>query len=99
MCSKYGEVDEHHALDEYPCEDKYTEVYLFKYKKIQSTRFAKRKMDGYSFFGGNLHVCYAPEYETVDECREKINERRKSIASRIRKNESDIPHNFMKLPP
>lgn len=43
-------------------------------------RFAKRKMDNKSFFGGILHVFYAPEYESVDECRHKLEERRKIIS-------------------
>jgi hypothetical protein len=42
-------------------------------------------MDDFSFFGGVLHVCYAPEYETVEDCRQKLLDRRKSIAARIRK--------------
>ncbi|XP_005089640.1 uncharacterized protein LOC101864660 [Aplysia californica] len=89
LCSKFGAVEEHHALDEYPCEDKYTEVYLFKYKKIQSARFAKRKLDDYSFFGGALHVCYAPEYETVSETREKLLDRRRVVAYKIRQHEAE----------
>lgn len=86
LCSKFGEVEEHHALDEYPCEDQYTEVYLFKFKKIQSARFAKKKLDDYSFFGGVLHLCYAPEYETIVDTREKLQERRRIIASKLKRN-------------
>ncbi|TPP63554.1 RNA-binding protein 48 [Fasciola gigantica] len=33
---------------------------------------AKRKLDDSSFYGGSLHVCYAPEYETVAETRVKL---------------------------
>lgn len=46
-------------------------------------RFAKKKLDDYSFFGGNLHVCYAPEYETTQETRHKLNDRRRVIAAKI----------------
>ena len=38
LCSSFGSVEDFRPLDEYPCEDKYTEVYLIKYKKIQSSR-------------------------------------------------------------
>lgn len=41
---------------------------------------AKRKMDEQSFFGGLLHVCYAPEFETVEETRKKLQERKAYIA-------------------
>ncbi|XP_059173354.1 RNA-binding protein 48-like [Physella acuta] len=84
LCSSFGPVEEFHPLDEYPCEDKYTEVYLVKFTKIQSARFAKRKLDDYSFFGGSLHVCYAPEHESVNETREKLQDRRRVIAFKIR---------------
>jgi hypothetical protein len=47
-------------------------------------RFAKKKLDDYSFFGGSLHISYAPEYESVKETREKLQDRRKIIAAKIR---------------
>lgn len=46
---------------------------------------AKRKMDEQSFFGGLLHVCYAPEFETVEETRKKLQERNAYVA-RMTKN-------------
>lgn len=42
-------------------------------------RVAKRHTDEKSFFGGQLHVCYAPEYETVEETRQKLQDRRRYI--------------------
>lgn len=42
-------------------------------------------MDEQSFFGGLLHVCYAPEFETVEETRKKLQERKAYIA-RITRN-------------
>ncbi|XP_009077729.1 PREDICTED: RNA-binding protein 48, partial [Acanthisitta chloris] len=75
----YGAIEEYHALDEYPAEQ-FTEVYLIKFQKLQCARVAKRKMDERSFFGSLLHVCYAPEFETVQETREKLQDRRKYIA-------------------
>ena len=47
-------------------------------------RAAKRRLDDWSFYGGVLHVCYAPEYETVQETREKLQDRRKTIAAKVR---------------
>ncbi|XP_008935901.1 PREDICTED: RNA-binding protein 48, partial [Merops nubicus] len=75
----YGAIQEYHALDEYPA-DQFTEVYLIKFQKLQCARVAKKKMDERSFFGSLLHVCYAPEFETVQETREKLQDRRKYIA-------------------
>ena len=47
-------------------------------------RFAKKKLDMRSFYGGILHVCYAPEYETIDDTREKLNERRRLVARKCK---------------
>jgi hypothetical protein len=54
---------------------------LFIYLTI---RFAKRKFDDWSFFGGILHVCYAPEFETVQETREKLRERRRVVEAKTK---------------
>nr|XP_006207702.1 RNA-binding protein 48 isoform X1 [Vicugna pacos] len=75
----YGAIEQYNALDEYPAED-FTEVYLIKFQHLQSARIAKRKMDEQSFFGGLLHVCYAPEFETVEETRRKLQERSAYVA-------------------
>ncbi|XP_023930756.1 RNA-binding protein 48-like, partial [Lingula anatina] len=81
----YGEILEYRILDQYPTDDNYTEIYWIKYKKIQSARFAKKKLDDYAFFGGALHICYAPEYESVQETKDKLRERRREVAVRLRK--------------
>ena len=52
--------------------------------KIDSARVAKKKLDNHSFFGKNLHVCYAPEYETVQDTREKLQLRRRVIAMKTK---------------
>ncbi|KAK9396166.1 RNA-binding protein 48 [Crotalus adamanteus] len=75
----YGTVEEYNPLDGYPAEE-FTEVYLIKFLKIQSARAAKRKLDERNFFGSLLHICYAPEFESVQETRDKLKDRRKYIA-------------------
>ncbi|XP_077124299.1 RNA-binding protein 48 isoform X1 [Ranitomeya variabilis] len=75
----FGAVEEYNPLDEYPAEQ-FTEVYLIKFQRLQSARVAKRKLDENSFFGGILHVCYAPEFESVQETREKLQDRRRYVA-------------------
>ncbi|KAF6031106.1 RBM48 [Bugula neritina] len=65
-CSAYGTITALSVLDDYPAEP-FTSTYLLKYENINSARTAKRRLDELEFFGGVLHVCYAPEYETVEE--------------------------------
>ncbi|XP_072226283.1 RNA-binding protein 48 [Leuresthes tenuis] len=79
LCALYGAVEEYRPLDEYPAEE-FTEVYLIKFQKLTSARAAKRNMDEKSFYGGVLHVCYVPEYETVEDTRLKLQDRRSYIA-------------------
>ncbi len=50
-----------------------------------SCRFAKRRLDDTTFYGGALHICFAPEFESVAETRGKLQERRRVIAARVRK--------------
>jgi hypothetical protein len=41
-------------------------------------------MDNRAFYGGILHVCYAPEMESLAETRAKLIQRRKDVAVRTR---------------
>ncbi|KAK6165760.1 hypothetical protein SNE40_022621 [Patella caerulea] len=92
LCCEFGVLESYWPLDDYPS-DEFTLVYLFQYERIQSARIAKIKLDDKSFFGGVLHVCYAPEYETVQETREKLQDRRKTVAAKIRQNAGLSPQN------
>ncbi|XP_033950527.1 RNA-binding protein 48 [Pseudochaenichthys georgianus] len=83
LCALYGAVEEYRPLDEYPAEE-FTEVYLVKFQKLTSARAAKRRMDEKSFYGGLLHVCYVPEYETVEDTRLKLQDRRRYIIRAVR---------------
>ncbi|KAI4818301.1 hypothetical protein KUCAC02_011648 [Chaenocephalus aceratus] len=83
LCALYGTVEEYRPLDEYPAEE-FTEVYLVKFQKLTSARAAKRRMDEKSFYGGLLHVCYVPEYETVEDTRLKLQDRRRYIIRAVR---------------
>ncbi|KAJ7991801.1 hypothetical protein DPEC_G00287640 [Dallia pectoralis] len=86
LSALYGVVEEYRVLDEYPAEE-FTEVYLIKFQKLTSARAAKRHMDEKSFFGGLLHVCYAPEYETVEDTRLKLQDRRRYV-NRVTQNKA-----------
>ncbi|XP_012535627.1 uncharacterized protein LOC105836254 [Monomorium pharaonis] len=80
----YGNVKAIQLVTEYPSED-FTETYHIHYAHIQSARIAKRSIDNKNFFGGILHVCYAPELETLEETRAKLIQRRKDIATQIKR--------------
>lgn len=84
----YGTIDEYKLLDGYACEE-FTDVFWIKYQHISSARIAKKKLDDYNFFGNTLHVCYVPEFETVDDTRQKLQQRRVGIARRLRELESE----------
>ncbi|GAB1289380.1 RNA-binding protein 48 [Apodemus speciosus] len=56
---------------------------------------AKKRMDEQSFFGGLLHVCYAPEFETVEETRKKLEERKAYIARVTKNQETDFEDFYM----
>lgn len=60
--------------------ESWSKILQFCWYTLILFRVAKKKMDERSFFGSLLHVCYAPEFETVQETREKLQDRRKYIA-------------------
>ncbi|ELU06368.1 hypothetical protein CAPTEDRAFT_77168, partial [Capitella teleta] len=78
MFALYGTVQEYNHLNQYPCEQ-FTEAYVIKFQNIQAARFAKKKLDDTNFYGGCLHICYAMEHETVEDVREKLTQRQKSV--------------------
>ncbi|KAL5111658.1 hypothetical protein TcWFU_002867 [Taenia crassiceps] len=58
------------------CEE-FTETYIAKFRSVNLARNVKRRLDDSSFYGGLLHIVYAPEYETVAECRVKMHSYRR----------------------
>lgn len=80
-----------HAVTDHQTEI-FTECYHAQYHRIQSARIAKRLLDNKSFYGDVLHVCYAPEYETVAETREKLQQRKKDVLSRLQPGPSALEY-------
>ncbi|XP_015517529.1 RNA-binding protein 48 isoform X1 [Neodiprion pinetum] len=89
LASPYGDVKKVSLVPEYPTEE-FTEAYHVHYGRIQSARIAKRFIDGKNFYGGLLHVFYAPELESISETRAKLLQRRRDIAIRIKRNQEDL---------
>ncbi|XP_037303046.1 RNA-binding protein 48 [Manduca sexta] len=88
LCSKFGRVLQLHLTPKYPTEP-FTETYHVLFEKIQCARIAKKMLDGKNFYGGVLHVCYAPELETIEEVRTKLMQRKRDVYFRLKKNEHD----------
>lgn len=82
LCSKFGQILKLHVVTDYKTEI-FTECYHVYYAKIQSARIAKRKLDNRAFYGGILHVCYAPEQESVEDTKAKLLQRSKDVLSRL----------------
>ncbi|CAH1768447.1 3563_t:CDS:2 [Entrophospora sp. SA101] len=74
----------HQILHDYPCEE-FTEVLWVKFASLPEARAAKRKVNEHIFFNSPLKVRYAPEYESVEDTREKLQERCQVIAIKTQK--------------
>lgn len=84
----YGEIKKFCLIPEYPSEE-FTETYHVHYARIQSARIAKRFNDCKNFYGGLLHVFYAPELESIAETRAKLIQRHKDVTVRIKRHKED----------
>ncbi|KAL5960873.1 RNA-binding protein 48, partial [Taenia solium] len=61
----------------HPESEEFTETYIVKFRSVNLARNVKRRLDDSSFYGGFLHIVYAPEYESVAECRVKMHSYRR----------------------
>ncbi|XP_073979285.1 RNA-binding protein 48-like [Rhodnius prolixus] len=83
LCERLGKLALFEKLAKGIEIEEFTEVFHVNYLKEPSARYAKKFLDNRSFYGGFLHVCYAPEKETLEETRIKLITRRNEIAFRI----------------
>lgn len=81
LFSKFGKLLQFN-LTNHPSE-LFTETYHATYENIQMARIAKRMLDTKNFYGGSLHICYAPELETIDETRCKLLKRQQDVTYRL----------------
>ncbi|KAI9278353.1 hypothetical protein BDA99DRAFT_554001 [Phascolomyces articulosus] len=68
----HGVLDNHHASDEFH------DVIWIAFSTATAARKIKQQLDDRPFFTNILRVSYAPEYETADDVRNKLQERRRS---------------------
>ncbi|XP_045783218.1 RNA-binding protein 48 [Maniola jurtina] len=83
LFSKFGKLLQFNISKEHASES-FTETYHAQYERIQSARHAKRLVDTKNFYGGSLHVCYAPELEHVNETRQKLMQRQRDVIFRLK---------------
>lgn len=83
LFGNFSTLQRFEKLQNYPCEE-FCEAYLVKYSSLPSARYAKKKHDNSVFYNSQLHVCYAPEYESVEETRDKLITRQKIVAAKLR---------------
>ncbi|XP_056642153.1 RNA-binding protein 48 [Diorhabda sublineata] len=88
LCTKYGQVLSITVVAD-ASNELFTECYHVRYQRIQSARIAKRLLDTKSFYGGILHVCYAPECETIQETKNKLLQRKRDVLMRLPKPENE----------
>ncbi|XP_032591073.1 RNA-binding protein 48 isoform X2 [Drosophila grimshawi] len=69
----------------------FTDVFAVQFDRLEQARRAKRQLDAKQFYGGILHISYAPERETFQELREKFLQRRKEIDYRLQHNKMEQP--------
>ncbi|XP_049537455.1 RNA-binding protein 48 [Anopheles darlingi] len=62
----------------------FTDVFHVCFKKLEKARRAKKVLDAHNFYGGLLHISYAPERETVEEVRAKLAQRRSEVRYRTK---------------
>ncbi|CAA7053440.1 unnamed protein product [Microthlaspi erraticum] len=82
LFTTYGEVEECKPMDAEDCEE-FTDVYWIKFQLISNARFAKRKLDESIFLGNRLQVSYAPQFESLDDTKNKLETRRKQVLARL----------------
>ncbi|OTF69808.1 prenyl protease-like protein, partial [Euroglyphus maynei] len=82
LCDTFGTIEEFELVD-YPQRESFTNVYLVKYERIIDAIRAKKRLDDYEFLGSILHVCYAPEHETIDDIRKKLTARKRYVGIKL----------------
>lgn len=71
--------------------ESFTDVFAVQFERLEHARRAKRQLDAKQFYGGILHISYAPERESPQELREKLLQRQKEIIYRKQRNLAEQP--------
>lgn len=68
----------------------FTDCYHVSFVKLEHARRCKKFLDARNFYGGILHISYAPEKETVDDVRLKLKQRISEVKFRIKVNKKRL---------
>ncbi|VVC28381.1 Hypothetical protein CINCED_3A012556 [Cinara cedri] len=93
LCTRYGNVMSINQVQLEDHED-FTHSFHVVFFRIQSARFAKKQIDTKNFFGSVLHVCYAPELESIEQTRAKLQIRITEVTKHI--NRTGVANNYKK---
>ncbi|KAF0767592.1 RNA-binding protein 48 [Aphis craccivora] len=96
LCKRYGNVLSIRQV-QFEDQEEFTHSFHVIFVQIQSARFAKKQMDTKNFFGGILHVCYAPELESIEQTRSKLQMRITEVKKHI--NKIGLDHTYKKETP
>ena len=103
----YGTIQEYDIVTDLPSAP-FTQTVWVKYELISSARFvheewlmpslAKYKLNKSSFFGQDLWVQYAPEYETREDVQQKLDSRRIAVLQRLEELKVERPDSEIHKP-
>ncbi|KAI9301596.1 hypothetical protein BJ944DRAFT_271256 [Cunninghamella echinulata] len=83
QCGLYGDIIEWKLLEKQKDQDPFTNILYVHYSNIDQGRLAKNKLSGHIFYASRLQVNYAPEHDSVDDIRLKIQNRQISVYKRL----------------
>lgn len=63
--------------------EQFTDCFHIAFQKDYQARKAKKFLDATEFYGGILHISYAPERETIDDTRHKLESRKRDVRYRM----------------
>ncbi|KAI2810170.1 RNA-binding protein 48 [Blomia tropicalis] len=78
ICSRFGVLDSIEPV-KYETKEAFCQTFLVKYVRLVDAIRAKKSLDDHIFLGSSLHICYAPEFESVEETLAKVNSRQRYV--------------------
>lgn len=78
----YGAIEEYDIVTDLPSAP-FTQTVRVKFQLVSAARQAKNKMNKTSFFGQDLWIQYAPEYESVQDVEWKLRGRKIAVMKRL----------------
>lgn len=82
LCFKYGSLERFESVS-VDNEEQFTQTFLVKFDLFTDAIKAKKRLDNYELLGSVLHVCYAPEFETIDDISRKIQSRHRYVQIKL----------------